>query len=118
MIRLIEDIKKWYMDNLGKLVLLFFVVVFFTTSVAYIPYLNIIIRSSIGILISLVTLYLLFPPPTKVLVFISGATLSLSYIFVMLKINFIVDLLGSLLFLLLLLTLINYIRDINDKKKK
>lgn len=113
----LETIKKWYNNNLGKIVLLFFVVVFFTTSIAYIPYLNIILRSSVGILISLVTFYLLFPPSLKTLTYICLTVILLSFIFVVLKLNFVIDLLGGLIFLLLIFMLINFAKDFYKREK-
>jgi|SRR3989344_4539493 len=117
MIKRLESIKKWYNNNLGRMVLLFFVVIFFTTSVAYIPYFNIILRSSVGIVISLITFYLLFPPPTKILASIFIVVLFLSYIFVILKLNFALDSIGGLLFFLLVLMFINYIKDTYKKER-
>ena len=113
-----ENINKWYNKNLGKIVLLFLVVVFFTTSIAYIPYLNIILRSSMGILISLIVFYLLFPPPTKFLTFLCIMVLFLSYISVVLRVNFILDWLGSLIFLLLIFMITNFANDLHKREKQ
>src|SRR3972149_1768466 len=111
-----EEIKKWYLRNLGKIVFLFLVTVFFTVTIMFIPYLNILLGSSVGILISLVTFYLLFPPPTKVLAYISVIVLFFAYIFVVLQLNFMAELMGNLLFLLLVFIAINYGKSFSRKE--
>ncbi len=112
-----EKIRRWYYRRLGRIVLLFLVVVLFTLTVAYIPYLNVLL-GSLGILVSLITFYILFPPSTKVLIYISVIASFIACMLLLAELNFIVDLIGNLLFLLLIFIFINYGKSIHEQKER
>jgi len=99
--------KKWYFANLGKIVLLSLVIVLFTVTVSYVPYFNLLLRWS-GILVSIITFYLLFPQSTKTLVILSMVVLFFAFLCTLVKLDSLVEASGSLLMLILIFIAINY----------
>lgn len=114
--RKFNQLKKWYFDNLGILVLLLFLFII-STAVVRMPYLNFLFGPSISIPVFLCALYLFFPPSNKTLVFLAVVILIFSFVFVVLRLNFLVELLGGLLFLLIIFMFINYGRSLVEKEK-
>lgn len=114
----IEKIKKWYNHRLGRIVLLCLIVVFFTTTVIYIPYFNILFGSSTGFLISFIVWYFLFSPSMKTLIFMCMFALVIAFVCTALKLNFLVEISGNILFVLMVFMLINYGRNLDENKKE
>lgn len=113
----LTGVKNWYLRNMGKLVLLFIVIVVVSVVFAYIPYLNFIISPIIRVLIIFLCIYILFPLSTRTLAAISMGAIVLAFIFTLVELDFIAQMLGDILYLLLVSIFINYVKAfIKDKK--
>ena len=102
---------NWYKKNLEKVILLFITLVTFTLTVVYIPYLNVVFSSAVGFLIAFITWYLLFNPRTYVLVILAIAGLGIALIATLLELNFLAEAIGEFLYLILVLSIVNFIKD-------
>lgn len=113
----LTGVKNWYLRNMGKLVLLFIVIVVVSVVFTYIPYLNFIISPVIRTLIIFLCIYILFPLSTRTLAAISMGAIVLAFIFTLVELDFIAQMLGDILYLLLVSIFINYVKTfIKDKK--
>lgn len=104
-------LKKWYAMNLGKIVFLLLIVVFFALMVVYAPFLNVIITPEIRTGISIVTWYILFSPRTKTILYICFVILVIGFLYTIIGVSSLIDSVGVLLFLLIIFILINYIKE-------
>lgn len=116
--RLIKDnILFWYKNNLGKIVFLLATTVVLTLVVTYVPYLNIIIPVSVGFLISFIIWYILFSPSESLLILFSIVLLTASAVMVIMGLDFLSESLGQIIYLLLILILINDIKEFYKKRQ-
>lgn len=109
-------LRNWYLKNISKLVLLFIAVVIVTILVAYIPYVNLIISSARGMLIIFLCFYVLFPFSTRTLVMTSIGIIFFAFIFTLVELDYFAEMLGNLLYLLLIFIFINYMKDLIKNK--
>lgn len=109
--RRINRLKKWYAMNLGKIVFLLLVVVFFALTVVYVPFLNVIITPEIRTGISIIAWYILFLPRTKTILYICFAILVIGFFYTIVGVSSLIDSVGVLLFLLIIFILMNYIKE-------
>lgn len=107
----LKNLKNDYKENLDKVVLFFIIIVVFTLTVVYIPYLNILFSLINGLALVVISWYVLFHPSQKTLIIISLIALFFAYGFTFLKIVFIQEMLGNLIFLFLVFILINLIKE-------
>lgn len=107
----LEDLKNWYSRSLGKLVFLFLILVFFTLTTVYIPFLNVVTTPSVGFGLFIIGWYMLFSPTTKVIVGISLVTLLIEFLFTFFSVEFLVEAIAEFLFLLLIFIFVNYIKE-------
>lgn len=96
-------ILKWYVNNTSKIVFLLFVTVVFTLTFVYIPYINILFSSWIGMLLIYFLWYLLFSPKLDVLLFIGVVTCVVGFIFTILGLAVFSDKVGEFFYFTLLL---------------
>lgn len=111
-----KKMKDWYINNIGKLLLLFIVIVIISLTAVYIPYLSFILSPGIRLFIILLCFYLLFPLSTNKLVFISVIIIFFAFIFTFLEMSFISNFLGDLLYLILVFIFVNYLKSIIRQK--
>lgn len=114
----LNRIKEWYRRSINKLVLLLLVIVIVSVTSTYIPYLNFIITPGIRILIILLCIYMLFPLSTGTLVAISIGAIAFAFVFTFIELDFVAQMLGDLLYLLLVFIFVNYIKDFMKNKKE
>ena len=101
----------WYKNNLEKIVLVFIILVIFTLTVAYIPYLNVLFPPSFGFLIVFLTWYLLFSPTISILAFLGIVVLGIALVSTFLELVFLAETMGEFLYILLVLIAINFFKD-------
>lgn len=101
---------KAYDKNLKKIVFLLLILVFFTLTVVYIPFLNVFATPIMGFGIFIVMWYILFPPSIKFLVYASLGLIVLAYIATIFEIGILQDAIGQLLFVLAIFIFINYLK--------
>lgn len=107
----LQKIKKWYLDNIGKL-LMFFMVVVTVSLTSAMPYLSIIFSPARRAFIVLLCLYLLFPLSTAKLVLIAVVAIFFALILTLLEASFISSSIGDFLYFILILIFINYIKSL------
>lgn len=112
-----NKIQTWYKDNLGKIVLVFIILVIFTLTTAYIPYLNVLFSPLVGFLIVFLTWYFLFYPPVFVLVYLGIAASGIALIATLLELSFLSEALGEFIYILLILIVINFIKEFASSSK-
>lgn len=103
-----NKIYNWYKINLGKILLLSIILIFFTVTVKFIPYFNFLFSSEVGFPIIFIAWHLLFRPSTRLLVFIAWGILSLAFMSSYFQLDIYSSYLGDFLYLELLLILVNY----------
>lgn len=113
-----NNIIFWYNKNLGKIVFLLLVTVVLTLIVTYVPYLNIVLSSSVGFLLVFLIWYVLFSPSLLVLVVFLLIALLASSVTDYLRLDFISEPLGVIMYVLLMLALGNYIKDFLSRNRK
>ena len=114
----LDKLKEWYFRNISKLVLLFMVIVIVSVTSIYIPYLNFLITPGVRVLIIFLSIYILFPLSTRTLTIIAMEAIALSFISTFIELNFIAEILGEFLYLLLVFVFINYIKTFVKNKKE
>lgn len=107
-----KRVIKWYKSNLHKIVLIFIIIVIFTISLLYIPYLNIIISPPLGFGFTTLVWYMLFSPKTRILVMLSIVVLFISLFFSLLRISLFAESVADILYLFLIFILANYVQDL------
>jgi len=113
-----RKLVNWYKNNLGKIVLLFIIIVIFTLSFYYIPYLNIIISPPLSFGFTLMVWYVLFSPSTKIVVILSLSILFISLFFSILRISLFAESIADVLYLFLIFILTNYVKDLWRKNSR
>lgn len=111
-----QSLSDWYEKNIGRIVLLLIILVFSTITVAYIPYLNVFITAEIGMGVAFFSWYVIFWPSTDLLIAMAGAVLVISMGLATLRLSSLDDIMGSILYALLVAILINYGRDMAKQK--
>lgn len=112
-------VVNWYKNSLERIVLLFIIIVIFTLSFFYIPYLNIIISPPLSFGFSLLVWYVLFSPSTRIMVMLCLVTLFVSLFFSILRISLFAESIVDVLYLFLIFILANYVKDwIKDTQSK
>lgn len=114
----LDQLYRWYAKSLKKIVLLFIIIVVFTLLLIYLPFANLIFTASVGFFITFISWYILFSPGTKILIIISFSVILLSAILTFVELNFFVESLGILLYLMISFISVNLFREKNDGKKK
>lgn len=102
---------NWYLKSMSKLVLLFMIIVVASVTSIYVPYLNFLISPGVRMLIIFMTIYILFPLSTRILVGISMGVIAMASIFTFIELAFIAQVMGDLLYLLLVVIFVNYIKN-------
>lgn len=106
-----DKLKVWYKENLEKIALVFIILVAFTLTIVYIPYLNVFFSPTVGFLITFLIWYLLFMPTVSLLVRMGVVSLGVGLIATLLELNFLAETIGEFLYVLLVLVVINFVKD-------
>jgi hypothetical protein len=112
-----NKIKIWYKENLGKIVLLFIILVIFTLTIAYTPYLNILFSPLIEFMIVFIAWYLLFNPTIFILVFIGILVSGITLITTLLRLSLLSDAIGEYIYLLIVLIVISFIKQLLNSSR-
>jgi hypothetical protein len=107
----LENLTFWYSANLEKLVFLLLVVVLFTLTAIYIPFLNVFITPIVGFVMCMVVWYALFLPNIEVLVCISLIAMLIAIVATFFPIGILLDVASQLLYILIIFILVNFIRE-------
>lgn len=113
-----EKVKKiidWYLNSLGRILLLFIVIVTFTLTVVYVPYINLIFPSIVGLSIVLLFWYLLFPPSTRLLITLSFIFLFFSLLNSLVGLTALSEICGQAIYVFLIFIFVNRIREASNK---
>lgn len=108
----LNNLIEWYNARLNKFVFLLIVLVFATLKAIYTPFLNVFITPGIGFVASIILWYVLFSPGNRVLVYVGLATLFVETFSLILSIRVFIDPGSQLLYVLIILSLINYIKKV------
>lgn len=112
-------IQIWYKENLEKIVLVFIVLVLFTLTTAYIPYLNVFFSPLVGFLIVFLAWYFLFNPAVSALVYLGIVASGIALITTLLELSFLSEAIGEFIYILVALIVINFIKEyLNSSKIK
>lgn len=106
-----DKLITWYKNNLGQIVFIFLILIFFTLTITYIPFLNLFISPNIGFGISIVAWYVLFMPSTRILTVIAILFLLLGILSTLLSIGVLTEIISKLLFIFLIFIFISYLRE-------
>ena len=109
--------SNWYKENLGKIVLIFIILVIFTLTVVYIPYLNVLFSPAIGFLVVFLSWYFLFRPSTYILVILEIIALCIALVSALLEVGFLAEAVGEFLYVSLVLIAFNFITDFFEERK-
>lgn len=107
----LTKIIQWYEQSLKKIVFLLLVLVFFTLTVVYIPFLNVFITPSVGFGILIIVWYILFSPNTKMLVYISLILIGIACVATIFGIDALWNGISQFLFIIIIFILINYLKN-------
>lgn len=113
-----NNVGNWYRSSLGRIVLLLIVIVIVTLTVAYTPYLNIVISPSTRFLIVFLVWYILFSPSANLLISFCMILLFTAVVTTLLDLDFLSESFGGIIYLLLVLILINYVTSFFQKERK
>jgi len=113
-----NNILIWYRNNLGKIVFLLAATVISTLTMAYVPYLNIIIPSSVRFLAVFLIWYILFSPSNILLIFFSIILLIIAAIVALIELDSLAETFGIVIYLSLILVFINDIKNFFSKKQR
>lgn len=108
-----KHFREWYYENLGRILLLFIIIVTFTLAVVYVPYLNIVFSSLVALFIVIFSWYLLFPPSTYLLTIISISMLFFAFVASELQLSMTSEVLGEGIYIFLIFIFINYLKEVN-----
>ncbi len=111
-----QALSAWYKNNIARIVLLLIILVFSTVTVTYIPYFNVFITAEIGMGIAFFSWYVIFWPSTGLLTAIAGALLVISMGLASLRLTSLDDIIGSILYALLVAIFINYAKVMAKQK--
>lgn len=117
MVQKLNDLTIWYKKNTAKILLLFIVIVVFTLTITFIPYLNILIFPAAGIGFSFIIWYILFLPGTRVLVTLGLGILFITLSFSLIRMNSIADAIGDIFYLILVFIFFNNLRELFKEKR-
>ncbi|MBI2443222.1 MAG: hypothetical protein HYV40_04940 [Candidatus Levybacteria bacterium] len=120
----IKRFWEWYNLHVNIVNLFFFITVFFTLTIFYFPYINLIIPSGGGFVFVFVAWYILFLPGTRAIAIFAIAMVVISAVSTFLELDAFAEGIGNVLFLLLILMLVNELKawrreelhDTSDRK--
>lgn len=107
----LDNLIAWYKNNLGQILFIFLILVFFTLTITYIPFLNLFISPNIGFGISIIAWYVLFMPSTKILTIVAVVFILIGFLSTAFLIGVLTEAISKLLFLLIIFIFISYIRE-------
>ena len=111
-----QALSAWYEKNIARIVLFLVILVFSTVTVTYIPYLNVFITAEIGMGIAFFSWYAIFWPSTRLLIAMAVVILVISMGLAALRLTSLDDIIGSILYALLVAILTNYAKDMAKQK--
>lgn len=106
----------FYSKNSEK-ILIFTIVILFTLVVVYIPYFNLILSSNVAFFVVSLFWYFLFAPSTKILAIISLIVLFGALVGALMKVNIVPELMGQVVYLLLIFILLNFAKEVLKEEK-
>lgn len=112
----ISALSRWYRANISLIVMFLIVLVFFTVTSTYIPYLNVLLTPEVGFGIVFFSWYLIFGPSTNTLITMGGGFLTVAAVLAVLQLSSFDDIIGILLYALLTAILFNYGKEIAKQK--
>lgn len=112
----ISALSRWYRGNITWIVVFLIILVFFTVTATYIPYLNVLLTPEIGFGIVFFSWYLIFGPSTSALIAMGVGMLVPAMILAVLQLRSFDDTIGTLLYALLIGLLLNYAKAIATQR--
>lgn len=105
-----QQISIWYTTNFRKISLLLLILVFFTLTASYVPFLNIFVNPTLGFGVFIFAWYMLFSPSTKLLVLLAIFGLLVSYFASIADLSVLYNSMSQFLFLFLIFIFFNYMK--------
>lgn len=103
-------LPAWYTRNLSKIVLFFIILQIFTLTIFYIPYVNVLVLTFNGFTLLFFFWYVIFQPGAGAIVLFSGILLLVSLVSTILQFKALLEVLGIILYLMIVLIFINHLR--------